>query len=143
MTNFAKVFQDELAPAVLQYMLDNDIISKIDDEDVYSNYVRVNKYLTKVMVEADENLVEVNVLKIPFDEYLKLFIKELPKEVNDKLESTHYVDNHYHHNISISYPDGTLIAKTGNYIFQDVNNGNVWVKSFLEDEENETQGELF
>lgn len=135
MNNFAKVFQDELAPAVLQYMLDNDIISKIDDEDVYSNYVRVNKYLTKIMVEADENLVEVNVWKIPFDEDLKLFIKELPKEVNDKLESTHYVDNHYPRNISVSYSDGTLIAKTGNYIFQDVNNGDVWVKSFLEDEE--------
>jgi len=91
MINFANAFQDELAPTVFQFMLDNarfkdgafnlpsvreimlnfridysrakrmienlinnDIISKLDDEHVYSNYVLVNKYLIQMVEEMND-----------------------------------------------------------------------------------------
>lgn len=172
MINFVNVFQDELAPTVFQFMLDNarfdedetfilpsvreimlnfkigynranrmidnlinnNIISKVDDEHTYSKYTLINKYLIQ-MVEEDENIVEVKVWQIPFEADLERFINELPKEVRDKINITNPMLENHVSRISVSYPNGTLIAKTGNYIFQDVNNGNVWVKSFLEDKE--------
>lgn len=175
MINFAKVFQDELAPAILQYMLDNarfkdetfilpsvreimlnfridynranrmienlinnDIISKINDEDIYSNYVLVNKYLIQMM-EEDENIVEERVWQIPFEADLKRFINELPKEVIDKIDITYYsgnvmLENHVRR-IGVTTLSGMTIAKPCDYICQDIHNGDVWVKSFLEEDE--------
>lgn len=72
---------------------------------------------------------------IPLDEDLTRFSNELPIEVIDKIELTHYVINHQPCNIGVSYPDGALIGKTGDYIVRG-SNGSVWVvqKDTFEDE---------